>query len=58
MLAAGPRCVLGLSEWQNIWIFLLANFAAASFAAGVFRYVHAGNNSGGFYFLLCTISDD
>jgi len=31
--------VLGLSAWQNIWIFLLANFAAASLAAGVFRYV-------------------
>lgn len=31
--------VLGLSAWENIWIFLLANFAAASLAAGVFRYV-------------------
>jgi aquaporin Z len=29
--------VLGLSSWANIWIYLLADFAAAAVAAGVFK---------------------
>lgn len=30
---------MGLSAWQNIWIFLVANFAGAALAAVVFRYL-------------------
>ena len=33
---------LGLSGWANIWIFLLANFAASVAAATVFNLVNAG----------------
>ena len=29
--------VLGLSSWQNIWIYLLAEFAGAAVAAGAFK---------------------
>jgi aquaporin Z len=29
--------VLGLSSWANIWIFLVADFAGAAMAAGVFK---------------------
>jgi aquaporin Z len=30
---------MGLSAWQNIWIFFVANFAGAALAAVVFRYL-------------------
>ena len=30
--------IMKLTAWQNIWVFLLAQFAAASTAAGVFRF--------------------
>ncbi len=33
--------ILGLSAWANIWIFLVANFAAAVAAALVFKVVNA-----------------
>jgi aquaporin Z len=32
--------LMGLSSFAYIWIFLLANFAAASAAAGVFKYLN------------------
>jgi aquaporin Z len=32
--------IMGLSAWTNIWIFLVANFAAGAAAAVVFRFVN------------------
>jgi len=32
--------ILGLSAWSNIWIYLVANFAAAAIAAVTFRFVN------------------
>jgi aquaporin Z len=32
--------VMGLSSWPHIWIYLLAEFAAAAAAAAVFRVTH------------------
>jgi aquaporin Z len=34
---------MGLSAWQNIWIFFVANFAGAALAAVVFKYLE-GND--------------
>jgi aquaporin Z len=31
--------VMGLSEWSNIWIYLVANFAGGVLAAFTFKYV-------------------
>ena len=33
-------CVLGISSWANIWIYLIANFAAAVVAAVIFHVVN------------------
>src|SRR5205807_6416817 len=33
-------CVLGISSWGNIWIYLLANFAAAVVAAVIFQLIN------------------
>ena len=33
-------CILGISSWGNIWIYLLANFAAAIVAAVVFQLIN------------------
>jgi aquaporin Z len=33
-------CVLGISSWSNIWIYLLADFAAAAVAAVVFLMIN------------------
>jgi len=33
-------CILGISSWANIWIYLLANFAAAIAAAVVFQLIN------------------
>jgi aquaporin Z len=33
-------CVLGISSWNNIWIYLVANFAAAIVAAVVFNLIN------------------
>ena len=33
-------CLLGISTWANIWIYLLANFAAAIVAALVFQAIN------------------
>ena len=33
-------CVLGISSWGNIWIYLLADFAAAVVAALIFQLVN------------------
>jgi aquaporin Z len=33
-------CVLGISSWVNIWIYLLANFAAAIVAALIFNLIN------------------
>ena len=33
-------CILGISSWGNIWIYLLANFAAALVAAVVFQLIN------------------
>jgi aquaporin Z len=33
-------CVLGISAWENIWIYLLADFAAAVVAALIFRLIN------------------
>jgi aquaporin Z len=35
--------VMGLSSLVNIWIFLVANFAGAAAAAGVFKLVYPGD---------------
>jgi aquaporin Z len=32
--------IMGLSDWSNIWIYLMANFAAAALAATVFKAVN------------------
>jgi aquaporin Z len=32
--------LMGLSAWANIWIFLVANFAAAAAAAMVFKVIN------------------
>jgi aquaporin Z len=32
--------IMGLSAWANIWIFLVANFAAAAVAAQVFKFIN------------------
>ena len=33
-------CILGISDWANIWIYLLANFAAGVLAAVVFQLIN------------------
>jgi aquaporin Z len=33
-------CILGISDWANIWIYLLANFAAGVLAAVVFQMIN------------------
>ena len=33
-------CVLGISSWGNIWIYLLADFAAAVLAAVIFQLIN------------------
>jgi len=33
-------CILGISSWANIWIYLLANFAAGIFAAVIFQLIN------------------
>jgi aquaporin Z len=33
-------CVLGISSWTNIWIYLVANFAAAIVAGAVFQLIN------------------
>ena len=33
-------CVLGISSWTNIWIYLLADFAAAVVAAIIFKMIN------------------
>jgi aquaporin Z len=33
-------CVLGISSWGNIWIYLLADFAAAVVAAVIFQMIN------------------
>jgi aquaporin Z len=33
-------CVLGISSWANIWIYLVANFAAAVVAAVIFQMIN------------------
>ncbi|PYK11009.1 MAG: porin [Verrucomicrobia bacterium] len=33
-------CILGISSWGKIWIYLLANFAAAVFAAVIFQLIN------------------
>ncbi len=35
--------IMGLSAWSNIWIFLVANFAAGAAAAIVFRALNPGD---------------
>ena len=35
--------ILGLSSWANIWIFLVANFAAGAAAAVVFKALNPGD---------------
>lgn len=37
--------LMGLSAWANIWIFLVANFAAAALAAVVFKYVNPSDEA-------------
>jgi aquaporin Z len=32
--------VLGLSSWQKIWIYLIAEFGAAAMAAGAFKILN------------------
>jgi aquaporin Z len=34
---------MGLSAWQNIWIFFVANFAGAALAAYLFKYLEGDN---------------
>jgi aquaporin Z len=36
--------MMGLSAWTNIWIYLVADFAAGAAAALAFRVVNPGNN--------------
>jgi aquaporin Z len=33
-------CILGISDWGNIWIYLLANFAAGAIAAVIFQMIN------------------
>jgi aquaporin Z len=33
-------CILGISTWANIWIYLVANFAAAVVAAIIFQLIN------------------
>jgi len=33
-------CILGISDWGNIWIYLLANFAAGAVAAVIFQMIN------------------
>jgi len=33
-------CILGISSWANIWIYLVANFAAAIVAAVIFQLIN------------------
>jgi aquaporin Z len=33
-------CILGISSWANIWIYLLADFAAAIAAAVIFQLIN------------------
>jgi aquaporin Z len=33
-------CILGISDWPNIWIYLVANFAAGALAAVVFQIIN------------------
>ena len=33
-------CILGISDWSNIWIYLLANFAAGAVAAVIFQMIN------------------
>ena len=33
-------CILGISDWSNIWIYLLANFAAGALAAVIFQMIN------------------
>jgi aquaporin Z len=33
-------CILGISSWANIWIYLVANFAAAVVAAVIFQLIN------------------
>src|ERR1041385_1157337 len=33
-------CILGISDWANIWIYLLADFAAAVVAAVIFQMIN------------------
>jgi len=33
-------CILGISDWGNIWIYLLANFAAGAAAAVIFQMIN------------------
>jgi aquaporin Z len=33
-------CLLGISKWENIWIYLLADFAAAVVAALIFQIIN------------------
>jgi aquaporin Z len=39
--------LLGLVASSNIWIYLVANFAAASVAAALFRYIDPDGEWGG-----------
>ena len=32
--------IMGLSQWPNIWIFLVANFAASVVAALAFKFIN------------------
>jgi len=34
-------CILGISSWTNIWIYLVANFAAAVVAAVIFQLINS-----------------
>jgi aquaporin Z len=33
-------CILGISDWSNIWMYLLANFAAGALAAVIFQMIN------------------
>jgi len=33
-------CILGISDWGNIWIYLVANFAAGALAAVIFQMIN------------------
>src|SRR6266550_974966 len=33
-------CILGISDWANIWIYLLANFAGGILAAVIFQLIN------------------